>query len=272
MQGCGRILLGLLLACGCGRMGGSKSTWQQGANGVANASQPYEAQLADLRNRSSKLDLDNLELQKQLALSQQQSSVFRDQVTQYRKEIENLAKDLKDTQVARGEAERRIESLQASAQHRGGAIITANNSIRQSLGVVKIPGIEVRQEDQAIVMELPADELFRPGTNQITSPGSQILDQVADAIAKNYPKQRIGLEGHCDPGEGTLASGGHTLAASQAAAVFDHLTQRNRMPSQQLFWGSYGANHPRAANSTPEGRAKNRRIAVVIYPDTATLK
>ena len=129
------LVFGLMLvACGCNRMNGSKSTWQQAANG----SQPFEAQIADLKNRSSVLDANNQDLTKQLALSQQQSQVFKDQVAQYRKEIEHLAKDLKDTQVARVEAEKRVEAMQVSNQRRGGAIITANNSIRQSLGMVKI--------------------------------------------------------------------------------------------------------------------------------------
>lgn len=259
------LVFGLMLvACGCNRMNGSKSTWQQAANG----SQQVEAQIADLKNRSSVLDANNQDLTKQLALSQQQSQVYKDQVAQYRKEIEHLAKDLKDTQVARVEAEKRVEAMQVSNQRRGGAIITANNSIRQSLGMVSIPGVEVHQEDNVVSIELPADELFRPGTQQLQPGGTALLDRVADAIARNYARQRIGVEGHMDSGSDTMATNTHQIAALQAMAVFDQLTQRNRIPSRQLFWVSHGSNHPRASNSTPAGRAKNRRVEVIIYPET----
>ena len=54
----------------------------------------------------------------------------------------------------------------------------------------------------------------------------------------------------------------------QALAVFDILTRRNHLPARQLFVMGLGANHPRASNATDAGRAKNRRIELVIYPQT----
>jgi len=262
------LMLLIFQAQGCQNLNGGKTAWQQGANGA----QPYEAQLSELKNRASTIDANNQDLTKQLALARQQSQVFQDQVAQYRKEVEHLGKELKETQIARTDAERRAESLQASSQQRGGAIITANNSIRQSLGIVNIPGIDVRQEDQVIAMELPGDQLFRPGTAQITPEGSAVLDRVADAIARNYPRQRIGIEGYADVGIDGLAGNAHQAAALQASAVFDHLTQRNRIPAGQLFWVTHGANHPKQAGVSLAGRSRNRRVVVTVYPDTADLK
>ncbi len=59
------------------------------------------------------------------------------------------------------------------------------------------------------------------------------------------------------------------ITLAYEAAVLDQLTQRNKLPPQQLFTVAHGANHPRSANTTLEGRTKNRRIEVVIYPETA---
>jgi outer membrane protein OmpA-like peptidoglycan-associated protein len=40
------------------------------------------------------------------------------------------------------------------------------------------------------------------------------------------------------------------------------------LPEAQFFTIAQGTNHPRADNSTPQGRAANRRIELVVYPDT----
>ena len=160
--------------------------------------------------------------------------------------------------------------LQASTRKQGGAMITANNSVRQSLAMVDIAGVEVRQEQDVIRIEMPSDELFQRGTIQLTPTAYAYLDKIADAIARNYPQQRVGIEGHTDsaPTFGGNGTTNHQLSSMQALAVFDILTRRNRLPARQLFVQGMGANHPRASNATDAGRAKNRRVELVIYPQT----
>jgi outer membrane protein OmpA-like peptidoglycan-associated protein len=50
--------------------------------------------------------------------------------------------------------------------------------------------------------------------------------------------------------------------------VLDLLATRNRLPPRQLFAAAHGANHPRVANTTADGRFRNRRVEVVIYPES----
>jgi chemotaxis protein MotB len=130
--------------------------------------------------------------------------------------------------------------------------------------------LEVRQEGDVIRIELPADQLFHPGSAQLRVGAYQIISQAATAIARNYPGRIVGIEGYTDgqaPGGGFTSN--HQLAAAQAMAVFDDMTRRNRFPGKQLFTMAQGANHPRASNATPAGRAKNRRIELVVYPEAA---
>ena len=47
-----------------------------------------------------------------------------------------------------------------------------------------------------------------------------------------------------------------------------YAVRRNGVPTQQLFVIAHGPNHPLADNQTPAGRAENRRIEFVVYPDT----
>ena len=226
-------------------------------------SNPLASQLQDLNRRSTQLDANNRDLHAELAQSQQHVALLRKQLTE-------TATQLKETQVARQEAEKRNQAFQASMKPRGGATITANNSIANSLKTVQVPGLEVRSESDVIRIEIPADKLFQAGSPQLQSSAYQVLDQVADAIARNYPRQRIVIEGHADsaPSLPGYAMGNHQLTSAQAQAVFDLFTTRNRLPPNQLAIMSHGANHPRYSNGDPAGRAKNRRIELVVYPET----
>jgi chemotaxis protein MotB len=149
----------------------------------------------------------------------------------------------------------------------GGAILKANNSLMDSARLVRIPGAEVRQDGDVLRIELPSDQLFHPGTSQLQPAGLNLLDQAADSLTRAFPRQLIGIEGHTDRGTDTSASP-HQLTSAQAVAVVDVLTRRNRLPANQLFTVGQGTNHPLASNATTAGRAKNRRIELVVYPET----
>jgi flagellar motor protein MotB len=170
--------------------------------------------------------------------------------------------------LAKEEAEKKYQALEASTTRRGGAIITANSSRSGSLRKIEIPGLNVRQDDDVIRIELPSDQLFAAGTSQLIGSAYPILDQVANEIARNYPRQLIGIEGHTDGSPVFNGASNHQVAAAQAMVVFDQFTRRNRLPSNQFFVSAQGSNRPLTSNATQAGRAQNRRVELVVHPDT----
>jgi len=264
--------LSLPIAAGC-----KQNPFQAGATTAASPqtaalaqqqSQSLAAQLQDSTRRLGQLDSNNTDLHRQLAQAEQQRQAVQDQVALLQKQLGDLATKAKDTQLAKQEADKQINALQASARFRGGASISANNSVRQTLQAVSLPGIDVRQEGDVIRLELPADKIFVPGSAQMTAEATRILDEVASAIARAYPRQRIIIEGHSDNSASATSSGAHLLTSNQAQAIFQQLVQRNHLPARQLSILAMGENHPRASNATPAGQSKNRRIEIVVYPDT----
>jgi flagellar motor protein MotB len=184
------------------------------------------------------------------------------------KHLGDTAQQLQDLRLAKQQAEQKFESLQATTTRRGGAIITANSSIRQTLRKIEIQGLQVRQDGDVIRIELPADHLFAPGTAQVAGSAFPILDLAASELAQNYPRQLVAIEGHTDS---TPLSGGitsHQLSAAQAMAVFDQLTRRNRLPARQFFLIAHGPNRPLASNATQAGQTQNRRVELVVYPES----
>ena len=193
------FMLGLTLALsGC--QGNPFLTAQRGQSWQQQQEQqpPYVAQMQDLNRRNSDLDSNNRDLHSQFAQSQQRSQVLSDEVALLRNQLSDTVDKLKTEQTARQDVDNRLSALQASTQFRGGATLKANNSIKESLRLVDVPGLEVRQDGDVIRIELPVDRLFQAGTAQLIPTGTPLLDQVAASITRHYRRQRIGIEGHSD--------------------------------------------------------------------------
>lgn len=269
-----RFSIGLVLCCALlGGWGCNQSPYlaPQPAAAVwptSTEGQPEQAQSFDMNRRTSELDANNRDLHAQLAQSRQQVGLLREQIQLLQRQLGESGERLQELQVAKERTEKDLRALQASTTRRGSAIITANNSLRQQVRLVEIEGLVSRMDGDAVRIELPVDQLFSPGTAQMVGSAFPILDRIAAEVAQNYPRQVIGIEGHTDstPLYGGVSA--HHLANSQAVAVFDQLTRRNRLPIRQFYISALGPNQPLATNSTQVGQAKNRRIELVIHPHT----
>ena len=91
----------------------------------------------------------------------------------------------------------------------------------------------------------------------------------AAELLATYPEQIIGVEGHTDsdPITGRQWRNNHQLSVARAMAVYDVLLGRSRLQAGQLFIVGHGANHPIASNATLEGKRRNRRVELVVYPE-----
>lgn len=144
-------------------------------------------------------------------------------------------------------------------------------TMQSALSSLALSGVEARYDGAVVRLELPADTLFDGSTANLVPAGVALLTQVADEVQRVYPGHYLGIESHVDTEPLQNASWGspHQLTAARAAAVFDFMTTRTKLRERQLFIVAHGANHPVVSNATAAGRAKNRRIELVIYPERA---
>lgn len=262
-------VIGLMVLTGCNPSPylpppPTASAWQQ----TTPVQAPNPAEIYDMNRRATALDANNRDLHAQLAQSRQQVQLLQQQISLVQKQLSETAQHLQQTQLAKDESERKYQELQAATTRRGGAVITANTSTRQALRLIEIPGLHARQDGETIRITLPADQLFAAGTAQPLGTAFPVVDGLAAEIARNYPRQLIAIEGHTDntPVAGGVSS--HQLAAAQAIAVLDTLTRRNRLPGQHFIVVAQGANRPLVSNATQAGQTSNRRIELIIYPQT----
>jgi outer membrane protein OmpA-like peptidoglycan-associated protein len=226
------------------------------------------SQKGDINAAVGKLERMNADLVSQLADERKRNALVTERVTMLQEELNKSAIQTRDSLLARLEAEKRAQAISTSARSRPSASISSNSNSRGSLRPIEIPGVEVRQEGDVIRVSLPADQIFSPGTDQLLPSAALTLSDVSRSISQAYPKQLMGIEAFTDGGIGGSVASAHQLTAGQALAVFSELTNRYRMPSNQIMIVGHGANVPRAASGSFADRARNRRIELVIYPET----
>ncbi len=225
----------------------------------------------ELQNRLTTLDADNRELEQMLAEQRQQGLVQGEQLAALRDQLRSTTAQLTDARRQQQETENEARTLAASARRRGGATITANSSLRDELPALNLPGIEVRHDGDVVRIELPGDRLFVSGSAQLQPGAAGIVEAVAKEIYQTLPQHFIGIEGHTDsdPIQGSVWVSNHQLSTARAMAVYEFLTSRTMLKPDQLFVVGHGPNHPVVSNATQAGKARNRRVELVIYPERA---
>jgi chemotaxis protein MotB len=241
---------------------------------LSRARQDDLGEIEQMRRRVLDLDTNNRDLHTQLAQSQQETQLLEDQLQLLNKRLSDTANQLSVALRAQEESKKKIEVLEASTRRRGSATIKANSSSAKTLTAISIPGVLVRQDGDVVRLELPSDQIFMPQSATPNPAASDLLNQVAEAIAKNYPRQIIGVEGHTDsePISNTAWRSSHQLSAAQALAIMDLLARNPALSTRQLSQAGHGPNYPVASNATAQGKARNRRVEIVIYPETVDIR
>ena len=113
--------------------------------------------------------------------------------------------------------------------------------------------------------------MFESGEAVLKPDGQAVMQKIAALLAK-HPDLKIHVIGHTDNvpirtgARGRFASNWE-LSAARALAAVHFLTDQAGVDSRRLGAVGYGEFRPIADNSTADGRAKNRRIAITILPD-----
>ncbi len=139
------------------------------------------------------------------------------------------------------------------------------NSIKNT--IEKKESINVTHAREGIKITLGATVLFPSGESDLSPHGKSVLTRLAKTL-KNYDRFRIIVSGHTDnqPITGKLAQRYPTnweLSAARALTVV-HFLHRQGISEKRLEARAFGATQPVASNETEEGRAKNRRIEILI--------
>jgi outer membrane protein OmpA-like peptidoglycan-associated protein len=124
----------------------------------------------------------------------------------------------------------------------------------------------VLQESGNIVLRLHGLS-FAPGSASLRRASEATLGKARRALAL-FPRASITIEGHTDASGSEAAN--LKLSAERARALEQSLATQLQLSGGRTRVVGYGESRPLASNDTSEGRARNRRIDIVISPDPAT--
>ncbi len=113
--------------------------------------------------------------------------------------------------------------------------------------------------------------LFASGEAELKPEGEKVLAQVASVLTQHTNRQ-VYVIGHTDnvPIRATAFSrysSNWELSTARATSAVRFLVEKAGVEPTRMAAVGYGEYHPIADNSSPEGRAKNRRIAIIIVPE-----
>ncbi len=126
-------------------------------------------------------------------------------------------------------------------------------------------GIEIEQGAGKVTVRIPGDVLFSSGRVSIRSTAQSALNRIATSLNTQYAGKQIRVEGHTDsdPIRKSKWRDNMELSVQRALAVQRYLTGRG-VSATRLTPVGYAATRPRATNRTSSGKAKNRRVEIVV--------
>jgi outer membrane protein OmpA-like peptidoglycan-associated protein len=126
-------------------------------------------------------------------------------------------------------------------------------------------GVSVTRQGDRIILNMPSNITFATDQDQVIPPFYPTLNSVGIVLRK-FNRSLIDINGHTDSTGNAAYNQG--LSERRAASVANYLGERGGIDQRRISTLGYGATQPIASNATPEGRAQNRRVEVLISPLT----
>tara|TARA_R100000935_G_scaffold13736_4_gene27451 strand:- start:6520 stop:7434 length:915 start_codon:yes stop_codon:yes gene_type:complete len=175
--------------------------------------------------------------------------------------LQLLEKKLKDRS-------QRVEELEGIIAAKDAKMRVLKDAISAALTNFEGNGLTVEQRDGKVYVSMENKLLFESGSWAVNARGRQAVEQLGQVLAKN-PEIAVLIEGHTDNvpygGNGTMKDN-WDLSTKRATAIVTILTENNNIPKENLTAAGRGEYAPVAPNSTAAGKAKNRRIEVILTP------
>jgi chemotaxis protein MotB len=236
------MALGLLLQ-GCGYSEAEMQTKQSRIDQLERALEACERKGADLLGRFQSLSAQNAAMNARL----QEQNVS----------VEQLQQALQELRERKARAEARLQTFRSMLERFQKMIASGKLRVRIVRG--------------RMVVELAENILFDSGKADLKPDGEVALAEVAEVL-KTIPDRDFQIAGHTDniPINSRRYPSNWELSTDRAVNVTRFLAEQG-MARERLSAAGYAETQPVASNDTPEERAQNRRIEIVLMPNLEEL-
>lgn len=227
----------------------------------------------DLMDKLEKIrkegDMENRELLDALRDTQLDLQRREDDLRELEELLNAKEKRLNDVETELQKREARVKELEDIIAQKDAAVRALKDRIAQALLGFKDKGLTVEQRNGKIYVSLEAKLLFPSGSTVVNAEGKQALIDLANVV-KEEEDITILVEGHTDTdplnGAGAIKDN-WDLSVMRATSVVRIMTDEAGMDEAMLTAAGRGEYMPIAENTTAEGKAKNRRIEVILTPN-----
>ena len=234
----------------------------------------YEAAVEDgkqLETRLSELNMTKDKLRGQLSRARSELAEKKRLLDEAYRKLANsvaeagaLKEDVSEMKVALDELESRKARIEASLQ-------AYRDLVSRFQSLINAGTLRVKVVDGRMVVEMATDILFSPGKAALSRDGRTALAEVAGVLS-GIEGRVYQIAGHTDnvPIRSTRFPSNWHLGAARAIAVASLLVESG-LDAHRVSASSYAETRPADTNRTKEGRARNRRIEIIVVPDLSEL-
>ena len=176
--------------------------------------------------------------------------------------LNKLSADLKD----RSDRVNELESMIAAKE---AAMKKLKETLSKSLKAFEGKGLTVHQKDGKVYVSVENKLLFESGSWAVGPEGKKAVVAVGKVLGDN-PDISVLIEGHTDndkfAGSVGQIENNWDLSTKRATAIVNILAENKAVKKENLTAAGRGEFAPLMSNDTPEGKAKNRRIEIILTP------
>jgi chemotaxis protein MotB len=208
---------------------------------------------ADWRERYLEKERDSSDLTSQLSTERSARSAAVAQLEEARAQLANL--------------QRENDALRGSPSAAAPAPVDNSGVANEAVDRLKGKGMDAHlTADGNIAIVLPADINFAPGSKDLTPAGKKAVDQLASELDGQFAGYSIRIEGHTDgdPIKKAPFKDNWELGSERALSVLRNLVAEHKVSPERLVAASRGETVPVADNKSEKGKARNRRVEVVV--------
>ena len=220
--------------------------------------------IKNLEKRYDNLTNDKLSQSEQFSASLKEKS---DELKKKSDELKQKSDELITKEKLLTERGKALNELIKVIAHQDSITNRLNKILHDALLGFKSDELSVYIKNGKVYVSLSDKLLFKSGSAAVETKGIEALKVLAEVLNKNNDIDIL-VEGHTDniPIKTVLYHDNWDLSAARAISIVRILTDEYKIAPTRLTASGKGEYFPRVTNSTPEGRAGNRRTEIILSP------
>ncbi len=228
----------------------------------------YARQKKDDREDSEKLLTKLQSTQDDLQKREMALNKLEEALKEKEKNLNDLTEQLKSNQKDLIENQQKLNELQSILSKKDSVVKALKNKVTEALMGFENKGLTIQQKNGKVYVSMEETLLFPSGSFTVNKRGAEALKNLATVLESN-PDINILVEGHTDnvpyKGVGQLKDN-WDLSVMRATAIVKIIVTNSKVDPIRLSAAGKSEYSPVDINSTPDGRAKNRRTEIILTP------